>query len=560
MLAPGATGYSGARDLRGMYEQPLLTLMAIVMLLLLIASVNVANLFIARGIAMRHQLSVRLALGASRGRLVRQLLTECALLYGAGAVLGLGIAAWTSRLLVRQLSTPPADSVVLDLSTDGRVLAFTIAITVVTTLLFGTAPAFRASRVAPMAALKPQGHAIVAEGRNALTGWLMIGQVALSLVLVVGAGLFVRTLVSLAGRELGFDPSRVLLVNVDAHNATKDAAQRLALYERARDAVRLLPDAAEAALSLTTPVGSGQFTPPVDIDGVSDTQGPVWANLVSPGWFATYRIPLLAGRDLGDRDHAGTPRVVVVNEAFVRKFAGGENPIGRTMTLYPRTRLAMGPIQIVGVVGDAVYSSLRSSAPPTFYLPLAQFDYLTELGIRSINLSVRSRTESPAALTKSVTAAVGSVDPKLALTFRLLANQVRAAQTQERMTALLSSFFAALALLLAALGLYGVTSYSVGTRRTEIGIRMALGSSTGSAVRLILRRVAFLLSVGIAIGLVGSVWASRFVAALLYGVQPRDLSTLLGAIALLAAVGLLGAYLPARRAALVDPMVALRAE
>ena len=264
-----------------------------------------------------------------------------------------------------------------------------------TTLLFGTAPAFRASRAAPMDALKQQGRTIAGQGRLTLAGSLIVVQVALSLVLVVAPGLFVRTFTSLSTRHLGFEPAQVLIVNVDAHRTTNDAAQRTVLYERARDAVRLLPNVAEAALSLTTPVGSGQFTPPVEIAGVSDTRGPVWGNLTSPGWFATFRTPLVAGRDMTDRDRAGTPRVAIVNEAFARKFAGGGSPIGRTMTLYPRTAMTLGPIEIVGVVQDAVYASLRGQAPPAFYLPLAQFDYLTELGIRSINLSVRSRTESP---------------------------------------------------------------------------------------------------------------------------------------------------------------------
>src|SRR5438094_2402442 len=308
---------------------------------------------------------------------------------------------WSSRAIVRLLSTP-TDIVFLDLSLDGRVLAFTVAITVITTLLFATAPAFRASRTAPMNALKHQGRITAEHERGALAGWLIVVQVSLSLVLVVAAGLFVRTFTSLAGRRLGFEPGKVLIINIDAHRTADDAVRRIALYERARDAVRLLPDVADAALSLTTPMGSGQFTPAVEIAGVSDTRGPVWSHLISPGWFATFRMPVIAGRDMTDRDRIGTPRVAIVNEAFARKFANGGNPIGRTMTLYPRTVRALGPIEIVGVVGDAVYSSLRAPVPPTFYLPLAQFDYLMELGRRSINLSVRSKTESPMVLTKSV--------------------------------------------------------------------------------------------------------------------------------------------------------------
>jgi len=387
---------------------------------------------------------------------------------------------------------------------------------------------------------------------------LIVVQVALSLVLVVAAGLFVRTFTSLSTRHLGFEPAQVLIVNVDAHRTTNDAAQRTVLYERARDAVRLLPNVAEAALSLTTPVGSGQFTPPVEIAGVSDTRGPVWGNLTSPGWFATFRTPLIAGRDMTDRDRAGTPRVAIVNEAFARKFAGGGSPIGRTMTLYPRTARTLGPIEIVAVVQDAVYASLRGQAPPAFYMPLAQFDYLTELGIRSINLSVRSRTESPMLLTKSLTTALASVNPQLALTFRPLVNQVAASLTQERLIALLAGFFGALALLLAGLGLYGVTAYAVASRRTEIGIRMALGAPAARVIRLVVTRTSLLVDTGVLLGAGASLWASKFVGALIYGLEPRDPMTLVGAIALLATVAGLAAWLPARRAARIDPAAVLR--
>ena len=513
---------------------------------------------IARAIARRYELSLRLALGASRWRIVRQLLAESVLLYGTGAVLGLMLATWSSRLLVSQLSTP-ANTVFLDLSVNGRVLAFTLAVTVITTMLFGTVPAFWATRGgAPMDALKQQRRAAAGQELGPLAGCLIVVQVALSLMLVVAAGLFVRTFVSLANRPLGFDPDRVLVVNIDAHRTTNDAAQRLMVYERARDAVRQLPGVADAVLSLTTPVGRGQFTPSVEIAGVADTHGPVWANLVSPGWLATFRTPLVAGRDLGDRDRAGAPRVAIVNQTLARMFGDGVSPIGRTMTLYPHTVRALGPIEIVGVVGDSVYASLRSPAPPTFYIPIAQFDYLTDLGIRSINLSVRSGTASPLSLTSSVTSALATVDPQLSLTFRPLVNQVGAALTQERLIALVSGFFGALALLLAALGLSGVTAYAVTSRRTEIGIRMALGAPAASAVRLVLARTSLLVSVGVGLGTAASLWASRFVTVLIYGIEPRDPVTLAGALFVLALVAVLAAWFPARRAARTDPAAVLR--
>src|SRR5262249_22652459 len=222
--------------------------------------------------------------------------------------------------------------------------------------VFGTAPAFRASGVAPIDALKQHGRTMASAARSALAGWSIVLQVTLSLLLVVVAGLFIRTFTSLAHRPLGFEPARVVVVNLVASHASIDAAQRIAVYQRARDAVRSVPDVADAALSLRTPIGPGQFTPLVEISGVTDTRGPVWANLVSPGWFTTFGTPLVAGRDLSDRDRAGTPRAAIVNEAFARKFAGGASPLGRTLTLYPHTARTLGPFEIVGVVRDAVYS------------------------------------------------------------------------------------------------------------------------------------------------------------------------------------------------------------
>jgi putative ABC transport system permease protein len=556
-LVPGAMGFAGARDLRELYQRPLLTLTLVVAFLLLIACVNVANLLTARAIARRHELSLRLALGASRARLVRQLLAESAVLYGIGAAGGLLLAAWTSGALVRQLSTA-AYPVFLDVSVDGRILAFTVGITVLTTVIFGTAPAFRASGIAPIDALKEHQRGVVGRPRPALSDWLVIVQIALSLVLVFAAGLFVRTFASLTARPLGFDPARVLLVDIDAHRTANDVSQRIALYERAREATRALPDVAESALSLTTPVGSGQFTPLVEIGGVSDTRGPVWANLISPGWFSTFQIPLVAGRDLTDGDRAGTPRVAVVNEAFARKFSEGKSPLGLTISLYPHTPRTLGPVEIVGVVGDAVYSSLRAPAPPTFYIPLAQFDYLPELGIRSINLNVRSRGASPLGLTKGVAGAIAHVNPELSLTFRPLASQVSDSLTQERLTALLSGSFGALALLLAGLGLYGVTMYSVASRRMEIGVRMALGASTSAVARLVLSRAAVLVCGGVLFGTAISVWASRFVATLIYGLAPRDTTTLVASAMVLIVVAGCAAWVPTRRAIRTQPAVVLR--
>lgn len=538
----------------------------IVALVLLIGCVNVANLLLARAIGRRHELSVRLALGASRSRLARQLLSESLALSAAGAALGVLIAAYSSRFLVRQLSTP-TNLVFLDVSIDGPVLGFTIVVTAVTSLLFGTAPAFRAGRVAPMDALKEHGRASIEPGRSGLMGWLVVVQVALSVVLVVAAGLFIRSFSSLANRQLGLQPDQVLVVTVDPQRAKVDPPQRVPLYERAREAVLGLPNVADAAISHLTPVGGGGFTPPVAISGIplSETQsgpqlipanGDVFGNLVSPGWFGTFGTRLTAGRDFVEGDRRGAPRVAIVNETFARRFLSRGSPLGRTILVYPNTPRALSA-QIVGVAADAVYISPREPVPPTWYVPIAQFD-VPEFPFASARLSVRAKAGSPELLTKSVAAAIAAVNPQLALTFRPLADQIQASLTRERLMAQLAGFLGVLALLLAGLGLYGVTAYAVTKRRAEIGIRMALGAEPSGVVRLVLTRVAVLVALGVIVGAGLSVWASKFVASLLYGLQPRDPVTLVGAAVTLAAVGAVAGWLPAYRASGIDPAQVLR--
>jgi predicted permease len=554
-LVPAATGTSMLRE---RYDRPLRAMMVVVSLVLLIACVNIANLLLARAYARRHELSVRLALGASRRRLVRQLFTETAVLSTAGGALGLVIAQWSSVVLVRQLSTPTT-TVFLDLSIDGRILAFTAATTVLTTVLFGTAPALRASRTTPANSLKEEGRTLAGEPRDAFGGWLIVTQVALSVVLLVAAGLFIRTFTSVASSELGFQPDPVLVVGVDAQRASADAAERVALHERLRDSVRALPDVADAALSNIIPLTGAGSDPPIEISGVvaSDTPIREAGNRISPGWFSTLGIRLVAGRDFNDSDRRGRPRVAVVNEAFARKFFRGGNPLGRSFTLFPRSPRALGPFEIVGVAADSVYYSVRAPMPPTWYAPIAQFDPV-DFTLTSASLSVRARSGSPMALTKSIVAAAASVNPELALTFRPLADQVEASTNQERLIALLAGFFGGLAMLLTALGLYGVTAYSVTRRRAEIGVRMALGARPARVIRLVLSRVSLLVSAGVVIGAGFSVWASRFIAALLYGVEPHDGVTLAGAVLALAAVAACAGGMPAWRASRLDPARVLR--
>jgi putative ABC transport system permease protein len=556
-LKPAATGDSA---LRQRYERPLVTLLVVVALVLLIACANIANLLLARAAARRHELSLRLALGASKWRIARQLLVESLVMAAAGAAVGLAVAQWATRLLVAQLSTPN-NHVFLDLGLDWRVLAFTMVVAMATALLFGTAPAFRTSDVQPMEAMKEHGRGGGGESRIGLANSLVVAQVTLSLVLVVAAGLFMRTFSSLANLHLGFDRDRVLVATVNAQRTEIPAAERLAVYERVHQAVAAAPGVAAAGVSIVTPVSGMAWNNRIDVSGgvvLPDRQRLAFFNAITPGWLTTFGTPVAAGRDIAAGDTKSAPRIMLVNEAFARKFLNGASPIGHTVTMPGIANTPSQPAEIVGVVADAVYRSLRDPVPPTIYVPLAQFDDGPRPAPASISVSVRSASQSPALLTRTVAEAIGRVNPDLALTFRPLAEQVNASLTQERLVAMLAGFFGGLALLLAGLGLYGVTSYAVSRRRTEIGIRMALGAAPGGVVRLVLTRVTLLVGAGIVAGWAISLWAAQFVSTLLYGLQPRDPLTIIGAAASLAAVGAGAGWLPAYRASRIDPAEVLR--
>jgi putative ABC transport system permease protein len=550
---PAATGNS---PIRLRYGRPLLTLLVVVALVLLIACANIANLQLAQATARRHEWSVRLALGASRWRLVRLLLTESLVLSILGAGLGFLIARWGSQLLVGQLATQNV-AVFLDLSPDWRVLLFTSGVTIVTALLFGAIPAMRAAGIAPMEAIKRQGRG-VGSGRPSIAGVLVVAQVALSVVLVVAAALFLRTFSNLAALDLGFEPERVLVVTMNAQRAPIEGSQRMAVFERALDAVAALPGVEHAALSYVTPISGHNWGNRVQVsDGITaaESQRSAYRNQVTPGFFATYGQRVVSGRAFTAFDRDGAPRVAIVNEAFARQFLNGADPIGRTIHMAGTARPEPN-MEIVGLVGDAVYRRLRDPMPPTVYSPAAQTAFSPSS--TEYNMSVRVASGSPAELSRRIADAIGGVNRDLALTFRPLSDQLSSSIAQERVVAMLSAAFGALALLLAGLGLYGVTSYAVSRQRTEIGIRMALGATPGSVGRLVMSRVTVMIAAGIVAGGVSSVWATRFVSALLYGIEARDLATLAGSAAVLASVGALAGWLPARRASRIDPAQVLR--
>jgi len=552
-LEPAAAGSS---ELRKNYRRPVFALMAIVALTLLIACGNIANLLLARATARRHELSVRTALGASAWRLARQLLAESAVLSMVGAALGVAFAWWGSRVIVAQLSTS-TNRVFLDVGIDWRILAFTGAVAIGTTVLFGIVPAVRASRAAPIDAMKEQGRGTSSGRRVGLAGSLVMAQVALSLVLVVGAGLFVRTFASLASRDVGFERDRSLIVSIGAQRAGVDSAARAAMYDRLRQAALAVPGVSHATISVTAPLGDNTLVRRMEFPGrpaLPDMERLVLRNVVSPGFFATLGTPFISGRDFDERDGAGSARTVIVNQAFVAKFFAGENPIGRVISETPDPYSEAAPLEIVGVVGDAIYRSSRESPQPTMYWSLARM----KRPPAAVKLIVRAASGTPSTLTKSVAAAVSGVNPELTLAIRPFEDQVAASFAQERIVATLSGFFGALALVLAGLGLYGITAYAVTRRNIELGIRMALGTSPAGIVRLVLSRIALLVGGGVVAGSVVSLWAVSFVGSLLFEIDARDPATFAGAAALLVGVAAAAGWIPARRASRIDPAQVLR--
>jgi predicted permease len=548
--APG-----GRSPWRARYEQPLTAILVVVGLVLLIACANVANLLIARASTRRHELTLRLALGASRWRIARQLIVESMWIAAAGAALGMWLARWGSRALVAQLSSS-ATAIDLDMALDWRVLGFTTAVSAAAALLFGVAPALSVSRLTPNEVLKEQARHGGIERRAGLRHASVVLQVALSLALVVVAGLFTRTFVALQTRDVGFDRDGVLLVTANVERNPVRGAAQLALLSRLQEAVRGVPGVASAALSFTTPVArAGRNTMmavPAD-SSLTRRQRLAWVNLVAPGWFDTMGLQLSAGRDFDARDKAGAPLVVVVNRAFVQRFLPGVSPIGAEVSTDDPDPGPAPRYQVVGVVEDAIYRSLRAPMEPTMYLPYAQE------GASSVaTIAVRAASGPPENLVRGVAAAIEREDPTAVVSFRTMDEQLAGALTQERLVATLAGFFGVLGLLLAAVGLYGVTAYAVTSRRAEIGIRMALGASGGGVVGMVLRRVAWLVGIGIALGAGLSAWAAAYVRTLLYGLGPRDPWTFVGAALLLTLVAALAAWLPARRASRIDPMQVLR--
>jgi putative ABC transport system permease protein len=555
-LEPAASGVSLLRE---RFDRPLAVLFVVVALVLLIACANIGNLLLARGSARRHELSVRVALGASRWRLARQLLAESLVLACGGSAVGLLLASWATRLLLAQLSNPRAP-IVLDAATDSRVLAFAMGVAVVTALLFGTAPALRAMAAAPIDALRAHGRS-TASGRARLSSTLIVVEVALSLLLLVVAGLFVRSLERLARVPLGFEPDRAFVVSVTA--STVPASDRPTLVNRLVKAVASVPGVQAVGGGLNPPivgeiggadlvVGVPGSLPPPDAPRIPHV------DLITPGWFTAYGIPIHAGRDFDDHDVVGGPGAIIVNEAFVRRLFPGRKALGMSLALawrIERGDLPYGTRTIVGVVGDSVYRAVREPVQPMIFLPLVEREPLAQ---KDFYLGVRAAPTSLALLERRVASAIRAFNPDVAFSCERLTQQVDDSLTDDRLIAVLSAFFGILALILAAVGLYGVTAYAVAQRRTEIGIRMALGANPAAIIKTVVAHVSTMVAIGVAAGVGISFWGTSFVRSLLYELEPRDPATLIGAVVVLATVAAIAGWLPSWRASRIDPAAVLR--
>lgn len=522
-------------------------LMAVVGLVLLIACFNVANLLLARASKRQREVAVRLALGAGRGRLLRQLLTESVLLSLAGGAAGLLVAVWTSEFL-SSFYRPFKIQLALDTSLDGRVLGFAFLVSVVTGVLFGLAPVRQASRLDLVAALKSETSMLVAGSRRfGLRSALMIAQVSLCLVLLIGAGLFLKTLRNAQAEDVTVDAGQVLVFNVDPATRGYTESRGRQFYAELLARVRALPGVRSAGLVNIVPLGGLRGGTDVTV-GHETVQ--VNLNWVSPGYFETIGIPLLRGRDFTERDNPGAPQVAVVNEQMARRFWPGQEVIGKQFQLTRPPAL----VEIIGVVKDGKMRSYRDEARPGFYVPVYQHY------AKQMSLEVRTAGD-PVRMLAALRRELRALDKDLPLgEFQTLRTHLDRALSQERMTVALLGALGLLALVLAGIGLYGVMAFSVAQRTREIGIRVALGAQSSQVLGMVLRHGTVLTLVGLGIGLAGAAILTRFAASLLYGVSPTDPVTFAAIALLLLAVALAACYLPARRAAKVDPMIALRYE
>jgi len=557
-LLPGGHGLS---HLREQYSQPLRILLFVVVLVLVIACANLANFLLAKAASREREISTRLALGATRWHVMRQIFSETALLSLLGGALGLLLAFWGTRLLI-YFVVAGAKSTALDASPDFRVLAFTFGVSLLTGLFFGIAPALRASRMDVVPSLNSSARTASGSGgkpSRILPKMLVVAQVTFSLILLAGAGLFLRTLQNLERQDFGFNRRNVLLARLNAKFAGYKPLQLNGLHERILSRLNALPGVQSAALSGAPALSRGNWDSPIFIQGYTPAPNENIATLinrVSPGYFETVGIPLLRGRTIGSQDTATSVKAVVVNQTVADHFFPHGDAIGHQFTIADPG--VPGLWQIVGIARDTKYGNPRETKPQRMiYLPLAQMT-----GDDSFAYWLQIRTAGdPTSVTGNVRAAIAAVDPNLPiLDTKTIAEHVDIFMDNERLISQLSTFFSFLALALACIGLYGVMTYNVVRRTNEIGIRMALGAQNNRVLWMVLKESLLLLGIGIALGVPATLAATRLVQAQLFGLSPSDPFTLTAAVLAIAIVTLATAFFPAHRAAKVDPMVALRYE
>jgi putative ABC transport system permease protein len=548
---------NGVSSLRRNYESPLWLLLATTGLVLLIACANLANLMLARATAREREVAVRLAIGASRGRIVRQMLAESLLLAAIGAACGGVLARWLSRFLVAFLTTDN-NRIFVALSFDWRIFGFATALAAITCLLFGLLPAIRATRTAPGVAMKSgsRGSSDSRE-RFGMRRALVVAQVALSVVLVVGALLFVRSLRNLMTIDAGFAQDGIVIASLDLRRTGIAPAQLPSAFDDITARLAALPGVQAAAQAFIVPVSGSGWNNNIIVDGKKQKEHPNF-NSVSADYFKAMGTPVLLGRPFDDRrDTAASQKVAIVNETFVRKFYPNGRPIGQAFQIEEPPGAPRPLYEIVGVVKDTKYTDLREPFGPIGYFPASQGDPKEISPFLQVVLRSNAQLTT---VTSEISAAVAQVHTSIVLQFDTMRNQVTESLLRERLMATLSGFFGALAALIATIGLYGVMSYMVARRRNEIGIRMALGADRRDVVRMVMREAGVLLGAGVLVGLVAAVAAARTATKLLFGLQPGDPATLLMAAAGLGLVAMLASYVPALRASRLEPTEALREE
>jgi putative ABC transport system permease protein len=550
---PGANGISA---LRQAYDTSLWLLLAMTGAVLLVACANLANLTLARANARAREFAVRLALGASRGRLVRQLLTESLLLSAIGTMAGLALARTLAGVIVDVLRTAN-DPIPLDLNMDARVFVFAAALGIVTCLLFGITAARRSAFINPGLTLKSDIRSGAGRERFSFQRVLVTLQIAASLVLVVGAMLLVQTFRNLVTLDPGFRTEGVLTGFVNFARLGLPPERRAPFMQEFIDRLEALPEVESAATTTNIPLFGSSWTMDVRIlDSSPERRGPSKITFTSPGYFRTMRIPLLRGREFTTKDDKASAGVAIVNQTFIRQFLNGVNPIGHVFQTGQEPGYPAASYEIIGVVADTKYSRLREDVRPIAFVPASQHPS-PQVGASMV---IRAAAAT-SAVSQAIQRLAADVDSRMVVVgITEYDTQIRETLVQERLMAALSGFFGQLAMVIAAIGLYGLISYIVSTRLRELGIRVALGATRADVLGLVLRQSLELVGFGLAMGVAAALVVTRWMAALVFDVSPRDLRTIAAAVVMLAVVAIGAALLPARRAASVDPVIALRVD